>query len=128
MKNRKLFVVLIFLLGIFFVVSAVSAQDDVRTLSTKELEKKLEEINQKIGDLNVEQNFLRTEPPEFGYDSVETERSGFSPQPVDSSLLNPRAEQNTVKRLNELRHLKSDIEQELTKRESRKEEEKDIRK
>lgn len=91
---------------------------DVRSMPTRELEKGLDEVNQRIEELEVQKDYLKTEPPDNFYDSREVERTGFSQPQIKSELLNPRAETNTLKELEKMRKLKSDIKEELVRRDS----------
>ena len=90
--------------------------EDVRSMPTRELEKGLDEVRQRIDELEVQKGYLRTEPPDGFYDSREVERTGFSETQIKSELLNPRAETNTLKELEKMRKLKADIKEELDRR------------
>jgi len=94
-------------------------KEDFSVLSTSELEKRLEEANQEIKELETKADYLKTEEPEyFDYSPETVERTGFETQSTpESKLLNPMASKEIKKRLDKLYILKKDIEKELGKRE-----------
>ncbi len=90
--------------------------EKIEGLSTTEIEKRLEEIDRQIADLEMESDYIKTEPPDYGYDSGEIERTGYPQRRVRSELLHPWGEENIAKKLEGLRRLKSRLEKELDKR------------
>lgn len=93
--------------------------EDIPAISTGELEKRLESVNEEIEELKVEAEYLRTEPPDFGVSSpAVAEKTGFymDKEREESKLLNPRASDVTKKRLSSLERLKEEVEKELDRR------------
>ena len=91
--------------------------EDIRTLSTEELEERIESVDKEIREVKVQAEYLRTEPPNLLYDPVEVERTGFGGAgQIKSELLSQNGEYDVEKRLKELRFIKEEIEMELDDR------------
>lgn len=93
--------------------------EDLSRLSTSELEKRSDEAEREIGELEIKAGYLKNEEPVyFDYSPGLAERSGFITQDddVSSKLLNPMATRDVERRLDRLERLKAAIEEELDKR------------
>ena len=95
-------------------------QDEIGlpTLSTGELERRLEEIEGEIDELELKQEYMRSEEPVYlDYSPSAVERTGFvTRDEVNSKLLNPMAAKDIERRLDRFYRLKEAIEKELDKR------------
>ncbi|MBI5143623.1 MAG: hypothetical protein HZA30_00955 [Candidatus Omnitrophica bacterium] len=87
-------------------------------LSTGELETRLEEVEGEVDELELKQEYMRSEEPIYlDYSPSAVERRGFvTKDEVNSKLLNPMATKDIERRLERLYRLKEAIEKELDKR------------
>ncbi len=121
---------LFLLLGIVFVTGLCFAEEtnpgegkgqdmeDLSSVSTLDLEKRLDKVKQDISELEAEADYLKTEEPqEFDVSPREIERTGYEEEDTPKSeLLNPQAERDTHKQLKRLYEVRKEIEAELDKR------------
>lgn len=93
-------------------------EQELATISTDELERRLDEAEKEIGELELKQDYLKNEEPVYAeYSPSAVERTGFATKDVISSkLLNPTAAMDIEMRLERLYSLKEAIEKELDKR------------
>lgn len=115
---KKIFLLLLAMIFMAVNLSLAEEKADLKALSTAELEKRLDETDTEIDELEVNAEYLATEEPEdFDYAAGTVERSGFESEGTPrSKLLNPTAAKDTKKRLDSLYITKKDIEEELGNR------------
>ncbi|MFA5146296.1 MAG: hypothetical protein WC515_02820 [Candidatus Omnitrophota bacterium] len=92
-------------------------RSEFASLSTEELEKRLDAAKSEMVDLKAENDYLKTEPPDVMINVGMIEETGFAIDGrVRSDLLNPQADARIKGRMKELRHMEREITAELDRR------------